>query len=396
MKTTLRTDFTVADVCKGFHYNEIEGKGLFGFSGRLTIQPEYQRNYIYADGKRDVAVVDSILKGYPLGVLYFVQTGTNEKGEALYEILDGQQRITSIGRFVTGKLAIKDDQDQPQYYGSLPDDQKAIVDGTRLLVYVCEGTEKEIKAWFKTINIAGIPLNEQELLNAVYSGPFVSAAKAIFSNSDNSHMEKWKTYVRGAANRQEILEEALRWAAHRDGTTIDDHMAKHRHDAKAAAKLEAYFAAVVEWISSVFDTTEKEMCGQDWGALYVRHKDTPYDPAAVAARVKDLYSDPYVKNRRGIFPYILGGEEDKSLLDIRVFEDGIKRLVYGQQTKLAETQGHSNCSYCAMSGGNNAQKIWKLPEMEADHVTAWSKGGATDASNCEILCRTHNRAKGNR
>jgi hypothetical protein len=392
MKTTLRTDITVADVCKGFHYNELEGKGLYGLSGRLTIQPEYQRNYIYADGKRDVAVIDSILKGYPLGVVYFVKTGINANGEDTFEILDGQQRITSIGRFVTGKLAIKDDQDQPQYYGSLPDEQKAIIDQTPLLIYVCEGTEKEIKAWFKTINIAGVPLNEQELLNAVYSGPFVTAAKAIFSNSDNSNMEKWKTYVRGAANRQEILEEALRWASH---GKIDDYMAKHRSDAKAAVKLEAYFDAVVEWVSSVFETTEKEMCGQDWGNLYVQHKDTPYDPAAVAIRVKALYSDPCVKNRRGIFPYILGREIDKNLLDIRVFEEGTKRVAYGQQTKLAEAQDHSNCSYCAMSSGSNAKKIWKLTEMEADHVTAWSKGGATTADNCEMLCKSHNRAKGN-
>lgn len=392
MKTTLRTDITIADVCKGFRYNEIEGKGLFGLSGRLTIQPEYQRNYIYAKDKRDVAVIESVLKGYPLGVVYFVKTGTNANGEDTYEILDGQQRITSIGRFVTGKLAIKDDQDQPQYYGSLSDDQKAIVDRTTLLVYVCEGTEKEIKTWFKTINIAGIPLNEQELRNAIYSGPFVTAAKAIFSNSDNSNMEKWKTYVRGAANRQEILEEALRWASH---DTIDDYMAKHRTDAKTAMKLETYFAAVVDWIDSVFENTEKEMCGQEWGKLYVVHKDTGYDQDAVTARVKALYSDACVKNRRGIFPYILGGETDKSLLDIRVFEEGTKRVVYGQQTKLAEDQGHSNCSYCAMSGGANAKKIWKLVEMEADHVTAWSKGGATTPDNCEMLCKTHNRAKGN-
>lgn len=393
MKTTLHTTITVADVCKGFRYNEIEGKGLHGLSGRLTIQPEYQRNYIYADGKRDVAVVESVLKGYPLGVIYFVKTGTNANGEDTFEILDGQQRITSIGRFVTGKLAIKDDQDQPQYYGSLSPHEKAIIDQTPLLIYVCEGTEPEIKAWFKTINIAGIPLNEQELRNAVYSGPFVTAAKAIFSNGDNANMEKWKTYVRGAHNRQEILEEALRWISH---DRIDDHMAKHRNDPKAAAKLEAYFATVVDWVSSVFEATEKEMCGQDWGTLYVQHKDTPYDPAAVATRVKALYSDPFVKNRRGIFPYILGGETDKNLLDIRIFEDGTKRLVYGQQTKAAEAQGHSNCSYCAMGGGANATKIWKLAEMEADHVTAWSKGGATDASNCEMLCKSHNRAKGNR
>ena len=178
METTLRTDITVEDICKGFVYNEYEGKGLFGLSGKLVIQPEYQRNYIYADGKKDVAVVQSLLKGYPLGLIYFVKTADGK-----YEVLDGQQRITSFGRFVTGKFSIMDVNNIPRYFDGLADDQKRKILNARLTIYECEGEESEIKEWFKTINIAGVPLNEQELSNAIHSGPFVTKAKAEFSNS---------------------------------------------------------------------------------------------------------------------------------------------------------------------------------------------------------------------
>ena len=193
MKTTLRTEIIVADICDGFVYNQLEGKGLFGLGGRLTIQPEYQRNYIYADGggKKEQAVIHSLLKGYPLGLIYF-----NTVAPDRFEVLDGQQRITSIGRYVTGKFAITDNGN-PQYFHSLPADQQARILESRLLIYECEGTESEIKQWFETINIAGVPLNDQELLNAIYSGPFVTLAKAEFSNSQNANIQKWSAYVRG-------------------------------------------------------------------------------------------------------------------------------------------------------------------------------------------------------
>lgn len=183
MKTILNKDITIKEICDGFVYNELEEKGLFGLSGTLTIQPEYQRNYIYADGKRDVAVIDSILKGYPIGLIYFNQVDTNK-----FEVLDGQQRITSIGRFVTGKFAVEDRNGHEQYYGGLANSQREQILNTKLLVYICEGDEPEIKDWFKTINIAGVPLTEQEILNAVYSGPFVTCAREEFSNSRNTNI----------------------------------------------------------------------------------------------------------------------------------------------------------------------------------------------------------------
>ena len=204
MNTTLRTDLTVKDICEGFIYNELEGKGLFGLSGTLTIQPEYQRNYIYADGKRDVAVISSILKGYPLGLIYF-----NKISKDSLEVLDGQQRITSFGRYLTNKFAIIDSNGYPHYFDKLPKDKQEIILNTKLLIYECEGTESEIKEWFRTINIAGVPLNNQELLNAVYSGPFVTLGKEEFSNSQNANIQKWSAYISGSANRQDFLERAL-------------------------------------------------------------------------------------------------------------------------------------------------------------------------------------------
>jgi uncharacterized protein with ParB-like and HNH nuclease domain len=177
MKTTLRTDITIKDICEGFVYNELEEKGLFGLSGKLTIQPEYQRNYIYADGRKDVAVMESILKGYPIGLIYFNKVNDNH-----FEVLDGQQRITSIGRFVTDKFAIIDEKKNPYFFGTFAKDKREKILNTKLLIYECEGTESEIKEWFRTINIVGVPLNNQELLNAVYSGSFVTLAKEEFSN----------------------------------------------------------------------------------------------------------------------------------------------------------------------------------------------------------------------
>lgn len=386
MKTTLK-EYTVAEICDGFVYNELEGKGLYGLAGKLTIQPEYQRNYIYADGKKDVAVIDSLLKGYPLGLIYF-----NKVADDKYEVLDGQQRITSIGRYVQGKFAIMDDNDIPQYFTSLNDDKQTLINNSRLLVYECEGTESEIKEWFKTINIAGVPLNNQELLNAVYSGPFVTLAKAEFSNSNNSQIQKWSSYINGVANRQDYLERALDWVSRGD---IGGYMSQHRYDDNIV-ELKTYFNSVIDWVSTTFSDVESEMRGLPWGEYYERYHSHPYNPAEVSATVHRLYADPYVQNKRGVFEYILGDENDTRLLSVRVFDDITKRTVYEEQTAVAEANGVSNCPLCAIGEDSNHDRIWRLDEMDADHVTAWSKGGATTADNCQMLCKTHNRAKGNK
>ena len=389
MKTTLKTSITVKDICNGFVYNELEGKGLFGLSGKLTIQPEYQRNYIYASdgGKKEKAVIESLVKGYPLGLIYF-----NKIGEEQFEVLDGQQRITSIGRFVTGKFAVKDENGMEQYFSGMAEDKQIRVMETPLLIYECEGTESEIKEWFKTINIAGVPLNEQELLNAVYSGPFVTLCKAEFSNSQNANIQKWSAYIKGNANRQDFLKTALDWVSNGN---IGDYMSRHRHDDNIN-ELKNYFNSVIDWISSVFTDVEKEMCGLEWGRLYETYHKKSYDPAKVSDEVQKLYGDPYIKNRKGIFEYVLGGSTDTKLLNVRVFDEATKKSVYASQTKKAKAKGVSNCPLCAIGHDANKSKLWKLTEMDADHVTAWSKGGATNVKNCQMLCKTHNRAKGNR
>ena len=389
MKTTLKTKITVKEICDGFVYNELEGKGLFGLSGKLTIQPEYQRNYIYASdgGKKEIAVIDSVLKGYPIGLIYFNKVS----GDKL-EILDGQQRITSLGRFVTDKFAIKDDDGNEQYFSGMAKDKKTRILETPLLIYECEGTESEIKEWFKTINIAGVPLNDQELLNAIYSGPFVTLCKEEFSNSQNSNIQKWSAYIKGSANRQKFLERALDWVSKGN---IDDYMSRHRFD-KNINELKNYFNSVIDWVSSVFTDVEKEMCGLEWGRLYEAYHTKAYNPAKVSAEVQKLYGDSYVENKKGIFEYILGGSTDTKLLNVRVFNEATKKSVYASQTKNAKAKNLSNCPLCAVGHDANKSKIWKLSEMDADHVSAWSKGGATDVKNCQMLCKTHNRAKGNR
>ena len=387
METTLRTDITIKNICEGFVYNELEGKGLFGLSGKLTIQPEYQRNYIYADGKRDVAVIDSILKGYPLGLIYFNTVSADK-----FEVLDGQQRITSIGRYVTNKFAIKDENGMEQYFSGLATNLQEYILKTPLLIYECEGTEPEIKSWFRTINIVGVPLNSQEINNAVFSGRFVTLAKEEFSNSQNANVQKWSAYISGSVNRQDFLECALDWVSKGD---IVPYMSKHRHDDNIK-ELKTYFNSVIDWISAVFIDVENEMRGIEWGRLYETYHNQPYDPKKVSEEVKRLYSDPYVKNRKGVFEFILGGCIDTKLLDVRVFDEATKKAIYHTQTQKAEADGVSNCSHCTIGHDANKTRIWKLAEMDADHVNAWSKGGATSAKNCEMLCKTHNRAKGNR
>ena len=388
METKLVTKWTVGDVCKGFQYDKHEDKGLFGLNQRLVIQPRYQRNYIYGDGRRDVAVMESIIKGYPLGLLYFVKTP-----DGMYEVLDGQQRITSFARYVTEswRFAVEIDG-SPQYFKGLDRELKDYILNTPLTVYVCEGTPQEIQAWFKTINIAGVPLVDQELRNAAYHGPFVTRAREVFSNTTNAKMNRWRTYVSGDPRRQAILETALDWVSKGE---IEDYMAAHRND-DDITELQNYFDSVIDWADSTFDYTGKIMCGQPWGRLYERHHATPYDRAAVTQRVIDLLADEQVTADRGIIEYVLGGETDRSLLNVRVFDARTKRVAYERQTADARARGVSNCPLCALGDDSNSTRIYRLNEMDADHVTAWSNGGSSDESNCQMLCKTHNRAKGNR
>lgn len=388
MKAELKT-FTVEELCKGFQYNELEGKGLFGLNGKLTIQPEYQRNYLYADGIRDVAVMQSILKGYPLGLIYF-----NKTGEDTYEVLDGQQRITSIGRYVTNKFAIPVNGLEQNFDG-LAEDQKQQIRAFKILVYICDGTESEIKEWFKTINIVGIPLNEQETLNAVYSGEFVTKAKEVFSNSHNTAINKWQSYIKASVDRQGYLETALKWISAKQGITVANYMSAHRHDTDIN-ELQTYFNAVVDWINNTFEKVTDYMKGLEWNRLYESYHAKPYDKTKLNQRIDELLTDEWVTEKKGVYEYVLGGETAPKLLNIRIFDKKDAQKAYDKQTKDAKEKGVSNCPMCALIENANKTKIWAFKDMDADHVAAWSKGGTTDFSNCQMLCKSHNRSKGNK
>lgn len=395
MKATLLEGVTVEEICAGFEYSELEGKGLFGWNGKLTIQPEYQRNYLYAEneGEKEKAVLDSVLKGYPIGLLYFNKVGEH------YEVLDGQQRITSLGRYLKNLFSVKDLSGKVKFYESLDEVYRKKILKTPLTIYICEGTETEIKEWFKTINIVGIPLNKQEISNSVYSGSFVTLAKEEFSNSQNAKLQVWSTYVKGNVKRQEILRTALEWVVKSsEDDAVDEYMSFHRDD-KNIDELKNYFAQVIKWINETFIETYGEMCGLNWGSLYEDYHETNFDVKEIAAEIERLYYDEFVTNKRGIFEYVLkffdSGEKDTKLLNIRLFGNAEKRKVYDRQTKLAKEKNISNCPDCAIVKGKNSKKIWKLSEMDADHVTAWSKGGATDENNCQMLCKHHNKLKGN-
>jgi 5-methylcytosine-specific restriction endonuclease McrA len=237
-----------------------------------------------------------------------------------------------------------------------------------------------------------VPLNEQELLNAIYSGEFVTLAKAEFSNSQNANIQKWSAYIAGTSNRQEFLERALDWVSK---GKISEYMSRHRHD-NNINELKTYFTTVIDWISTVFTDVEKEMKGLEWGRLYETYHGRAYNPNEVSGKVKKLLGDEQVTNKRGIFEYVLGGETDTKLLAVRVFDERTKKAVYRTQTDAATVKGESNCPLCSLGDDAHKSKIRRLDEMDADHITAWSRGGATDIANCQMLCKTHNRAKGNK
>ena len=389
MNATLRYDLTIGDICRNFQYSEIDGKGLYGWGGKLTIQPEYQRNYIYAEKKMDIPVIESVINGYPLGLLYF-----NKLDDTHYEVLDGQQRITSLGRFVTNQLSILDENGLPHKFSSFSEAwQKKFLD-TKLVIYICEsfGNDEELKAWFNIINKGGVVLNDQELYNAVYSGPFVSLAKKTFSNKNNSNISKWASFIKGSVNRQDFLHTALSWVSKGN---ICQYMEAHRYDDNID-ELESYFNSVINWVANTFYSIEKDMCGLDWGRLFELYHHKSYDFDALNARVQLLRSDKSINRPQNVYEYVLGGEEDKSLLQIRLFDAATQAKAYARQKAIAIANHTSNCPVCASSGTNKSTVIYKESEMEADHVTPWSQGGETTLDNCQMLCKFHNRAKGNK
>lgn len=374
------------------NFKDSDEEGVVGYGGKLNIRPAYQREYVYKPEQRN-EVIKTIMRGYPhtyfpLNVMYWAQTGEDQ-----YELIDGQQRTLSICQFHNMAFSILING-MPKNFDNLSPEQKEYFLNYELQVYICSGLPEEKLEWFSIINIAGEPLSNQELLNANYTGPWLSSAKRYFMKSNSAAYGLSSKYIDIEANqsRGKGLETAIKWISK---DNVKQYMADHQND-ENADELWTNFRNTIEWVQSKFTKYYKEMKGINWGQLYDKYHTQNYDPIEVTKLAQILYDDEYIKNPKGIFEYILGGQKEKKLLEIRVFEDSTKRSVYAKQTEEANSSGKSNCPLCAIGNNANKTKIWALAEMDADHVTAWSKGGATDKSNCEMLCITHNRAKGNK
>lgn len=374
MMTIKQIEVTVGDIARGYINNEEQG--VRGYGGQLDIRPPYQREFIYNENEQQ-AVISTILKGYPLNVMYWVRR--SEDAECPYEVMDGQQRTLSLCEYVDGKFAY----DFKNFFNQPADIQKLILDYP-LTIYLCEGEPSEKLEWFKTINIAGKPLNEQEINNAVYAGPFVTDAKRHFSKSNCGAYRLGKDLVNGTPIRQEFLKKALEWMAEhetREGKpqSVVGYMAEHQHDPNAN-NLWTYFQNILNWTITNFDLKKfkKIMKGLNWALYYDKYHSTTLDTADLASRISKLILDSDVQKQMGIIPYVLTGDERH--LDLRSFPEDIKLAVWEKQ--------HHICPSC--------QKEFDYEFMEGDHITPWREGGRTVIENCQMLCRECNRRKGGR
>lgn len=368
----------VRDLFNGYQDNG--DNGVVAYGGKLDVRPAYQREFVYKPEQQQ-AVIDTLSKGYPLNVMYWA-----DHGNGRYELIDGQQRTLSICTFLDGDFScarlfgIK----QPQAFHTLPEDLREQLLDYELTVYICDGTESEKLEWFKTINIAGEELTDQELRNAVYTGPWVSDAKRYFSKTGCVAYGLGNQYLKGTANRQDYLETVIYWYGDRENPkqSIEECMMKHQHDPDAL-DLWTYFQHVIEWVKELFPTYRKEMKGLPWGIYYNRYHKNTYNPIALEQEVATLMADDDVTKKSGIYKYVLEkaiGTIDPSGLSIRTFSDSQKRTVYTQQGGI--------CTCCG--------KKYKYEEMEGDHIKPWSKGGKTEIANLQMLCRDCNRRKSNK
>jgi hypothetical protein len=341
-------------------YEDKEHDGVIGYNGKLDIRPPYQREFIYKDNQRE-AVINTLKKGFPLNVMYWAV-----RGDGTYEVIDGQQRTISISQFVNGDFA-----HDKLYFHSLTNDQKEQILNYKIMVYFCEGTDSEKLDWFKTINISGEKLTDQELRNAVYSGSWVTDAKRYFSKNGCAVYNLGKDYLTGSAIRQDYLETAIKWISNND---IDIYMSKHQNDANAT-ELYTYIQKVLSWVKITFPKYRKEMKGIEWGELYNQYKDVTYDTNKLEEEVTRLMIDEDVTKKGGIYYFVLTGKE--KYLNIRAFTDNQKREAYERQKGI--------CVVCGVE--------FQINEMEADHITPWHEGGKTSSDNCQMLCVYDNRRK---
>jgi hypothetical protein len=357
MKIELK-EITVNELTTGYQDNE--EAGVVGYGGKLDIRPPYQREFIYKDKQRD-AVIDTVTKNFPLNVMYWAV-----RDDGNYEVIDGQQRTISLCQYVQGDFAFKN-----RYFHNLHKDEQEQILNYKLMIYFCSGSDSEKLEWFKTINIAGEKLTDQELRNAVYAGSWVSDAKRYFSKRGCPAYNIAGDYLDGTAIRQDYLETVIKWLSN---DNIEKYMAEHQHEPNAN-DLWLYFQSVINWVKAVFPTYRKEMKGIEWGFLYNEYKDNKFDPKKLETEIKKLMQDDDVTNKKGIYWYVLTKKE--KYLNIRAFSDNQKREAYERQKGI--------CPVC--------KKHFDISEMEADHITPWHEGGKTIAENCQMLCKDDNRRK---
>ena len=350
-------EILVRDLVEG--YVDCREEGVFGYGGRLNIRPPYQREFVYKDKQRD-AVIETVKKKFPLNVMYWVKNENN------FEVLDGQQRTISLCQYVDGKFALRD-----LLFNNLPKDKQDEILDYKLMIYICEGTDSEKLDWFRIINIAGEKLYDQELRNAVYTGPWLADVKLKFSKTNCAAYGLAKDYVTGSPIRQEFLETAIDWI--NDGK-IEEYMSRNQF-ASNANELWLFFQSVIQWVMATFPVYRKEMKSVRWGGLYKQFKDGAFDTAKLEERIKELMADDDVGNKKGIYEYVLTGEE--RYLNVRAFSDTMKRGAYERQNGI--------CPKC--------DQYFTFAQMEGDHITPWSSGGKTATENCQMLCKDCNRRK---
>lgn len=394
------SEVTVRELVDGYREDD-ETNSVIAMGGRLVVRPEYQRQFVY-EGKDAAAVVNTIMRGFPLGIMYFANL--DDQNGAQFEVLDGQQRIISICRYAQQKSAISVKVPTPtggfnyvNFANLSHEHQEAILD-YRMKVYVCTGTDKEKLDWFEVINIAGKKLEKQELKSAIYHGPWVTDAKSLFVRKGCAAQKNWAEYLSGDQDRQKWLETILRWAADADGLSgknaIDQYMQTHRFD-NNADELWNYFERVMRWTTATFDIYRTQMAQVDWGILYNRFGKIHYDSKDMEKRIATLMEDEEITKPAGIYAYVLDGDERN--LSLRQFIKKEKRIMF-------ERQGH-RCPLCG------PEKEYSIGKMAADHIIPWSQGGKTviadvddplkpnntqNGNNGQMLCTIHNLQKSNK
>lgn len=375
MKIT-ETKVKVSDLCK--NYSDNGDGGVYGFDGKLTIRPAFQREFVYKNKQRD-AVIETVRKGYPLNVMYWSKVTDTE-----FEVLDGQQRTISLGQYLNSDFAIKINGND-KFFHNLTDTEKKQIEDYELTIYICDGTEEEKLEWFRVINIAGVTLTNQELLNAAYAGAWLADAKNYFSKRNCVAGQMADGFIKGNPIRQDYLEKALSWIADRDGLESGGkYMAIHQHDADAN-DLWLYFQEVISWAKRLFPNISKKLTeSQEWGILYDKYRQNAYNVNEMKALMDKLILDEDVTKQTGIIPYALSDrtKHDEKLLSIRVFSEQMKRRVW-------EKQGHT-CPYCVKNGIDTE---YAFEDMQGDHIIPWSQGGRTVEDNCQMLCQKCNNDK---